>query len=329
MTLRVSVIIPLYNKARFVRRALESVARQTLADFETIVVDDGSTDAGDKVAAEFCERDARFRFLRQPNAGPGAARNRGVREARAPLVAFLDADDEWLPEYLEESVRLLDAAGPEAATVTSGYVEYPGGASTEKYWRARGICDGVFRVSAKTPPGLFVSALAYMSPCSTVARADVLRRWGGFYERERCLYAEDAHLWMKTLLNEPVVFNLRPLVAFHREAAGLSKNLRGARPVEPFLVDPREVEAACPPALRELLRRVLAARAFKTACVLGYWGEWREARVLVRRYVVEGAWRLPYYAPALVCSTPLGAGLGKTFRSLLSLRRTTDGARVD
>ena len=318
--MNVSVIIPLYNKARYVRRALESVARQTWTDFEAIVVDDGSTDGGRRIAEEFCGGDARFRLVAQPNAGPGAARNRGIGEARAPLLAFLDADDEWSPEYLAESVRLLDEYGPGVATVTSGYVEQPGGVSTEKLWRARGVREGVRRVTPQTPPALFVSMLAYMSPCSTVARAEAVRRWGGFYERDRCLYAEDAALWMKTLLNEPAAYTLRPLAVFHRDAAGLSKNLRGARPVEPFLDDPREIERACPPHLRELLRRVLAARAFKTACVLGYWGRWREARSLVRRFVVRGSWRLPYYAPALVCSTPLGAGLGKTWRALRGLR---------
>ena len=323
---RVSVIIPLYNKARHVRRALESVARQTLADFEAIVVDDGSTDDSRHVAEKFCRGDARFRLVAQTNAGPGAARNRGITEARAPVLAFLDADDEWSPEYLEEGVRLLELNGPEVAAVTCGYVEQPGDVSTERLWRARGISDGLQSVTPDTPPALFVSMLAFMSPCSTMVRAEAVSRWGGFYERDRCLYAEDAFLWMKILLNEPVAFSLRPLAAFHRDAAGLSKNLRGARPVEPFLDDPREVERACPPHLRALLRRVLAARAFKTACVLGYWGRWREARALVRRFFVPGSWRLPYYAPALVCSTPLGAGLGKTWRTMLALRRGREAA---
>ena len=62
------------------------------------------------------------------------------------------------------------------------------------------------------------------------------------------------------------------------------------------------------------------ARAFKTACVLGYWGRWREARSLVARFKLPGAWRLPYYAPALLCSTPLGAGVGGALRRLSSLR---------
>jgi Glycosyl transferase family 2 len=317
--LRVSVIIPLFDKEPYVRRALDSVAAQTFDDFEVVVVDDGSNDAGARVVESFIEESVvgqRVRLVRQANAGPGAARNRGLREARGELVAFLDADDEWLPAFLEEGVRALNEH-ERLASVTLGYYEHPSGESREAMWRARGLSDGVFRLKPETDAALAVSALAYMSPCTTVARAEAVRRWGGFYERDRCTYAEDAHLWMKVLLNEAVAFRIRPLARLHVEASGLSKNLKGARPVEPFLKDAGEIEAACPAELRPLLRRVLAARALKTACVLGYWGDWREARALVKRYAsVEGSWRLPYYAPSLVCRTPLGAWLGRALRAV-------------
>jgi len=316
---RVSVIIPLYDKEPYIQRALDSVAAQTFDDFELIVVDDGSTDGGAGVVEAFT--DSRVRLVRQPNAGPGGARNRGIAEARGEILAFLDADDEWLPRYLEEGIAALDAAGPEVAAATCGYFEHPAGASSEPRWRARSLPEGVRRVTPETQPALFVHMLAYMSPCTTLARADVVRRWGGFYEGARCLYAEDAHLWMKVLLNEAVTFSLKPLARFHVEASGLSKNLKGARPVEPFLEDPSDVLAACPEHLRPLLERVLAARAFKTACVLGYWGDWRAAGALVERHgKVAGAWRLPFYLPAQVCRTPIGAGLGRAWRTLLSLR---------
>ena len=316
-TVRVSVIIPLYNKEPYVRRALESVAAQTFDDYEVVVVDDGSTDGGAGVVEAFAREShagARLRLVTQPNAGPGAARNRGLREARGEVAAFLDADDEWLPDFLSEGVRLLDAH--DAAAVTFNYYEFPSGASREAMWRARGLKEGVFRLLPDTPAALAVAALAFMSPCTTLARVDVLRRFGGFYERDRCVYAEDAHLWLKVLLNEPVHFDLRPLARLHVEAAGLSKNLKGARPVEPFLLDASDIEESCPEPLRPLLARVLAARALKTACVLGYWGDWRAARALVGRHAVGGGWRLPYYLPSVVCRTPLGAALGRAWRAL-------------
>ena len=139
--MKVSVIIPLYNKALHVRNALTSISRQSYEDWEGIVVDDGSTDGSAEVAASF--PDKRFRIIRQPNAGPGAARNRGITEARGQYLAFLDADDEWFPDYLDTAVRLFGEGGnQELASVTSGYVEYPPNQSREPLWRARGIEEG-------------------------------------------------------------------------------------------------------------------------------------------------------------------------------------------
>jgi glycosyltransferase involved in cell wall biosynthesis len=309
--LKVSIIIPLYNKAPYVRRALDSIVAQTLPDFEVIVIDDGSTDDGAAIVAGY--PDARCRLIRQANAGPGAARNRGIAEARGEFVAFLDADDEWLPDYLAQAVRLLDEHS-EAAAVTSGYFAFPVGKSSAPLWRSRGLADGISRITADTDPGLVIATLAYMSPCTTVARTDAVRRWQGFYERDRCLYGEDAHLWLKVLLNEPVALNLEPLARIHFEVSGATQTRRAARPIEPFLLHPEDVEESCPAQLRPLLARVLAIRAMKTACMLGYWGQWRKARDLLTRFRVPKAWRLPYYMPSLVCRTPVGAAIGKLSR---------------
>lgn len=316
MTPRVSVIVPLYNKALFVRRALDSIARQTINDYEVIVVNDGSTDQGPEIVRAF--GDERVRLITQANLGPGAARNRALLEAEGDLIAFLDADDEWLPNYLAEGVHLLDGAGEEVASATCGYFTEPGNKSHATMWQRRGLTEGTHRVNASSSAALVAQMLAYMSPCTTITRAATLRRWGGFYSRDKCRYAEDSYFWLKVLLNDPVAFTFQPLARLHLEDSSLSKNLAGARPVEPFLTHPEEMEASCPPHLRDLLRRVLAIRALKTACVLGYWGHWQEASELVSRFNVTGAWSLPYYAPSLICRTPLGGMIGKAWRKIRS-----------
>src|ERR1035437_1378650 len=118
-----SVIIPLYNKANHICRAVKSVLGQTHADFELIVVDDGSTDgSGDRVR-EFVDR--RIHLFRQTNAGASAARNRGVSEARGELVAFLDADDEWMPDFLE-TVMQLHSRFSQAKVCGTGYAMQDG-----------------------------------------------------------------------------------------------------------------------------------------------------------------------------------------------------------
>lgn len=92
ITALVSCIVPVFNGERYLRHALESILAQTYRPLEIIVVDDGSTDGSPDVAREFAQA---VRYLRQPNAGPAAARNRGLGVARGEFVAFLDADDLW------------------------------------------------------------------------------------------------------------------------------------------------------------------------------------------------------------------------------------------
>ena len=312
MTPAISVIVPLYNKAPFIQRALQSIAAQTHRDFEAIIVDDGSTDDSARIASEFT--DSRFRVLSQPNAGPGAARNRGAREAEADWLAFLDADDEWDAAYLKESLELVNnTANPSA--VASGSWEYPAATSNEPLWRSRGLGDGPFRLTPQTDPRLAIEALAFMHPPTTIVRAEVFRRAGGFYEHG-CRYGEDAYLWLNVLLQETVAFQLKPLVRIHTDASGLSNNFVRQTPIEPFLTDPDPMVSACPTELRPLLASMLAIRAFKRACVLGYWGNPGAARSLRQRFIAPGSWKLPYYFPALAAGTSLAGFAGKIVRSL-------------
>lgn len=101
-TTGISVVVPLYNKVRTVGRAIRSILAQTGVTREVIVVDDGSTDGSEAVVRELGDEVV---YVRQSNAGPSAARNRGFRESRQPLVTFLDADDEMLPGSLAAHVR--------------------------------------------------------------------------------------------------------------------------------------------------------------------------------------------------------------------------------
>jgi hypothetical protein len=300
----ISVIIPLFNKGAYIDRALDAIAAQTHTDLEVVVVDDGSTDDGpDRVRRR---ADPRIRLVSQPNAGPGAARNRGLADIRGELVAFLDADDAWMPEYLENAAQALGRLGEEVATFTCGYIDWPENVSREPFWRSRGLTDGVQRVGPATPVSQLIAMLAYMWPCSTVARTAVVRRWGGFYARDGARYAEDAVLWLKVLLNHPVAFQMAPLTHFHREASALSSNYAGARPVEPFLLDPGDVASACPPDLRPLLDRFYAARACKTACILSLWGDRARAVQLLDTFVTRQDWSASYFLPAHVAATRVG-----------------------
>ncbi len=100
-----SVVIPLYNKQNYVKETINSVLEQSFQDFEIVVVDDGSTD--NSVNAVQGIEDSRIRIIRQKNAGVSVARNTGIKEARAGYIAFLDADDIWLPAFLQTIYELI------------------------------------------------------------------------------------------------------------------------------------------------------------------------------------------------------------------------------
>ena len=116
-SIRVSVIIPAFNMGAFVGEAIESALTQTFADIEVIVVDDGSVDDTRTVSQRF---EPRIRYAWQPNGGVNVARNHGIRLARGTAIAFLDADDVWLPRKLERQMAVLEVR-PEVKLVGCGY----------------------------------------------------------------------------------------------------------------------------------------------------------------------------------------------------------------
>ena len=131
----VSIVLPTYNRADVIGRALDSVHRQTFDDWELIVVDDGSTDG---TAMLFQDSDPRIRYVRQENRGVYAARNHGLSLARGRYLTFLDSDDEWLPHYLALTTAFLDASPEDQYVMTELWVDYGNNRRTRIYRDALG-----------------------------------------------------------------------------------------------------------------------------------------------------------------------------------------------
>src|SRR5262245_19805188 len=206
---QVSVVIPIYNSAGLIGTALRSVFAQTFDDFEVIVVDDGSQDR-DELDRALHPWSTRILCVRQPNGGPGQARNTGIHRARAPLVAFLDADDEWLPDKLRLQVAYFERY-PTTGLLHTGVVR-PGP-------RSNGAVGGPPRPSFCDlfHTRFFINTLTVMAP------RRVLEELGGFDER-REIHIEDWELWLRIAAKYPLGYIAEPL-AYHRPGGLMSSQL--------------------------------------------------------------------------------------------------------
>ena len=153
----ISVVIPAYNRAVKIVDALESVQRQSYVNWEAIVVDDGSTDGTPEVVERIAREDARIRLIRhETNRGAQAARNTGIRAAGGPWIAFLDSDDQFLPDSLE--MRLQAARRQNVLVVYSdGYILEPG--QPRRLMKVRPLSGNVYRELLRYPGPMFQGLL--------------------------------------------------------------------------------------------------------------------------------------------------------------------------
>ena len=208
--MRFSVIIPLYNKAPYVRKAVESVVGQTFGDWELIVVDDCSTDGSADIAAQIT--DPRIRIIRlEKNGGVGAARNTGVRESMGKWICFLDADDWWEPTFLEEMAGLIERY-PDAGIYGTGYYIVKNG---KKRVAPIGVDEGFTegeinycQVYAKT----LCMPLTSISVC--IPRS-VFDEAGGFPVDVKL--GEDFLLWLRIALKHKTVLLNKPLSNYNQD----------------------------------------------------------------------------------------------------------------
>lgn len=211
--LGVSVIIPAYNYARYLPDAIASALAQSWSPMEVIVVDDGSTDETPALLAGI--QDPRLRVIRQENAGLSAARNTGIREARYELIAFLDADDRWAPEFL--------------ATVAARFAELPPDFAISASGWQRMTHDGqlVAQPSGILAPASVLTARDFIIrnrvfPSAVVARKSAFVECGDFDPTLRS--SEDRDMWIRITTRHRAAYTDKPLVHIRRHGDNMSKN---------------------------------------------------------------------------------------------------------
>jgi glycosyltransferase involved in cell wall biosynthesis len=183
-TPRVSIIIPVYNGAATIDRALASVFAQTFTDYEIVICDDGSTDDTPSVLARYGDK---VRVVRQANRGLPAARNAAVAASRGELLALIDHDDEWLPNKLDVAAAAM-GADPEAALLYSDMIVV--NEAGEEFRRSQ---IGPDTAHAPTMDEM-LARIWPITPSTVVMRRDAFDRAGGFCEE--LISAEDIHFWL-------------------------------------------------------------------------------------------------------------------------------------
>ena len=248
----VSVIVPLYNKAPYVKRTVKSILAQTITDIDIVVVNDGSTDEGAEIINGI--DDSRIHLVQQNNQGPGAARNRGLSLAQGKYVAFLDADDEWLPNFLEVTLNHLNQY-PDCALCVTG--QYRG--KNRSDWRnvltPLGLKSGQWRLLPDLPVDQYKPNIDVLHSGAIVCNLNVVKHFGGFYAKKRCTYGEDIYLWLQVILNYPIYRDLQPLMWYHTEASDLAI-WNQTRPPWPMLLEPEPIRRNCPKHYRPLLENI-------------------------------------------------------------------------
>ena len=247
----ISVVIPLYNKEAEIERALLSVAEQSLAVGEIIVVNDGSTDNSEAVVRKFIERhtESNIRLITQENRGVSTARNRGIEEARGEYVALLDADDWWLSNYIAEVCRLMEYY-PDCDAYSTAFDVV----NVESHTRASvPTAEGYINPANEALMGRYP-----IIPSTATLRRSTVQRCGGFPEGMRI--GEDQWLWVR-MIQQKAQFAYSPisLVRYSRSASNRSASIYRAEEcwhTIAELYDPKQEES-----LNEYIARIGIGKA--------------------------------------------------------------------
>lgn len=243
----VSVIIPAYNSEKTIQRAINSVLNQTLKDFELLIVDDGSTDGTVRIVRELAKKDARIRFyeLKSNSGGPATPRNYGVKMAQGEYVAFLDHDDEWIPEKLEEQIKLFK----EGVGIITCNLMFINDVTYEKGEHGLHLFEGVEKFLYNPQKYVFGNS-------SVVIKKDIINEIGSWDENLKIF--EDIDYYIRIVKAGYVIeFVKKPLVKYYIHSGNLSRDFaKSAQDYLRLLEKHKEIEEEHPSIYAVYLRRL-------------------------------------------------------------------------
>ena len=255
---KISVVIPLYNKVNYIKRALDSVLHQSFQDFEVIVVNDGSTDGSEKVVEQYTN--SRIRVINRDSPSPGGhkARNTGIKNAATDLIALLDADDEWNEKHLETILRLREKY-PFAGAYATSYEEREGNKSKIPiFWfiPQDNNWEGII-------PDYFKSCVYGASPVCTDAVAIPRYVFGEVgYFPDGVRKGGDLDMWARIALRYPIAFSRYVGAIYYKDIPGsvirvhtMREGFKIVDTLEGFLKDNPDISRKRERYIREYINR--------------------------------------------------------------------------
>ena len=210
--MKISVVVPLYNKARQIFRALRSVLNQSHQEFEIIVVNDGSSDGSEEIVKNI--NDSRIRLINQDNSGVSSARNTGIKLAESDFIALLDADDEWLVEHLSNICKVIESYPNAALYATSYFYTDPNGCISIPKFRMKipknwsGILNSDSYLENSLGAPIFNSS-------SVCLNRPYLQKIGLF--NEEITSGEDLDLWLRISLACPIAYTNNQTAIYYKD----------------------------------------------------------------------------------------------------------------
>lgn len=217
----ITVVIPLYNKASHIAKTIESVLAQTCPASNIVVVDDGSKDQGAKVVGLFADRGVRL--IQQANQGESAARNTGIEAADTPYIAFLDADDWWMPTHLHELTRLIEDC-PWADVFSASHLIYRDG----QMYRAKTTLPDGWRGELPDFFRQYAKGLSIINSSTACVRRSAVLAVGGFPVGVK--RGPDVMTWIKLALHGKTAHVNLPTAVYNQDAENRSIELREQEP---------------------------------------------------------------------------------------------------
>ncbi len=309
-TIPLSVVIPTYNRSGFVRDCLNTLRRSGVPQLEIIVVDDGSTDDTAEVVAA---TDPNAIYLSQTNSGPAAARNHGFQLSRGTYVAFLDCDDEWLPDAPRGALELLNRfpevdllfADARMGNREDGFVSWIDSGGQEEFFQlpCREVQPGL-RILERGP--LF-RRMAVRNPVfigAVIMKREAFAQ-SGMFDPELC-GAADWNLWLRMATNRTFAFWHEPLAIYTKHLDGMSNDLDGMSKEFCMTLKKLPNQISLPPIDKKWIAQRLRHHLFSHAYRAYNRGEYAEARSRFKDLLRYSGWEVRGFLYWALCCLPFG-----------------------